>query len=950
MQFIFFDAADNRLFVRDDAETATWSVKGMTFSADFPFVADKKIERGMRVGFVDETGILQPFEIRKVKTYEPDHYQEVTAEHIAISELTDEFYLGADVTDETAAEALATLLDGTIWEVGNSTAENVSSVDIDKGNVWQNVRSIEQNWNVWITPRVTFDATGITGRYLDIAPAVGVWRGVTIDINGNGDEMDVTIDDSDVLTAVYGLGGVDPASESDAPLTFASAVWEATEDHPEKPADQTYVEDPTAKTLYGRNGRNRFGYYQNGNIHDADLLLEKSWEYLKTTNKPKVTVECIIRDLKRMGYADQGIRIHDKVQVRIQPIGQILVLDVDDLEVDLLDPTATRPTIGTYIPNIVYINRETNLAATGGSYRNGGDDNSSNEIKVFNTQIAYTDNEIALEAYQRAYQDGLLSNSLLDAWASLNVSATNITGLVAGAGCQLGADGRLVVDGNGFPVFTDSNPSNLYSRVTQAADEVNSLVTGVSAGEFNDHTAYAKNTYVTHKENGVTKLYQFTSAHASGPWTGTDVVEVTGLFTKVSQNSEAITLKVSKGDVATQLSVECGNVTITGGDLVVNGMITSTDLAAGNIYIGNVQIGTYLEVGYPNVAMTVDQSGNIAGESLSVSSGISGGSLTIEGSTADAEITNAKALGLVYGLTLTPPASGSSTYTLSWTTVDGTPHSETFDRAASSVTLSGVWSGGNTFTVTPYPQSAGSPFVETVTYNIYPTPSGGASSTTIDEFSSTTHRASLAIGSSNVSGGVVKQFVIDASDVYDDGYTDGEIAMLSMYDVISVGKLSSGTVTASGSDVTIPLSVVIGDDLADPPVTKTNNSKSVTANIAGVLETATATLTTTAHQMTPSFGKVGFASVTIPAINLQDDTFSSNGQYLVPANKDGYGTINVSVSGAVTSSTVRGISQSAYNSSTATEILVSGTPGSGYYTLHIGTATGETRDVKFKTV
>ncbi len=883
MQFIFFDAADNRLFVRDDAETATWSVKGMTFSADFPFVADKKIERGMRVGFVDETGILQPFEIRKVKTYEPDHYQEVTAEHIAISELTDEFYLGADVTDETAAEALETLLDGTIWEVGNSTADNVSSVDIDKGNVWQNVRSIEQNWNVWITPRVTFDATGITGRYLDIAPAVGVWRGVTIDINGNGDEMDVTIDDSDVLTAVYGLGGVDPSSESDAPLTFASAVWEATEDHPAKPADQTYVEDPTAKSLYGRNGRNRFGYYQNGNIHDADLLLEKSWEYLKTTNKPKVTVECIVRDLKRMGYADQGIRIHDKVQVRIQPIGQILVLDVDDLEVDLLDPTATRPTIGTYIPNIVYINRETNLAATGGSYRNGGDDNSSNEIKVFNTQIAYTDNEIALEAYQRAYQDGLLSNSLLDAWASLNVSATNITGLVAGAGCQLGADGRLVVDGNGFPVFTDSNPSNLYSRVTQAADEVNSLVTGVSAGEFNDHTAYAKDTYVTHKENGVTKLYQFTSAHASGPWTGTDVVEVTGLFTKVSQNSEAITLKVSKGDVATQLSVECGNVTITGGDLVVNGMITASDLAAGTISAIDVGSGTIGAGDITTGDLSVADTLTMAGGTLDASQAdVSCGSLTVNGADIEDGIADAQIVldsGTTYKLQI--KRYGDTTWT----------DAGSFNRASAIRSVRTLTQSGGTVNV-------GSK-VYTVNANIVYDDNSTGSSTiaiplTIGSYDSTLNSYPVTVaGISGIS--------ISATGAYNAGYTAGETAMLSLYDVISADKLTSGTITASGSNVTIPLSIVIGDDLADPPVTKTNNSKSVTANIAGVLYPDTATITTTAHQMTPPNGYAGFSSVVIPAINLQDDTFYSNGQYLVPANKDGYGTINVSVSASVSS-------------------------------------------------
>ena len=106
MQFIFFDAADHRLFVRDDAETAEWSVDQMSLTISFPYVTGKEIQRGMRIGFTDEDGIFQPFEVRKAKLYEPDHYQEITAEHIAIAELTDEFYQGDDVTDETPSQVL----------------------------------------------------------------------------------------------------------------------------------------------------------------------------------------------------------------------------------------------------------------------------------------------------------------------------------------------------------------------------------------------------------------------------------------------------------------------------------------------------------------------------------------------------------------------------------------------------------------------------------------------------------------------------------------------------------------------------------------------------------------------------------------------------------------------------------------------------------------------------
>ena len=69
------------------------------------------------------------------------------------------------------------------------------------------------------------------------------------------------------------------------------------------------------------------------------------------------------------------------------------------------------------------------------------------------------------------------------------------------------------------------------------------------------------------------------------------------LSSQITQTADAIRLKVSKGDVATQLSVECGNVTISGGNLVVSGYITSQGLITsmgqfnGSIYASG-SIGT----------------------------------------------------------------------------------------------------------------------------------------------------------------------------------------------------------------------------------------------------------------------------------------------------------------------------------------------------------------------
>jgi phage minor structural protein len=612
MMFVFFDMADHPLFTRDDMESATWSVDQMSLQATFPFKADKEILRGMRVGFPFD-GAWQVFEIRKIRNYEPDHYQEMTAEHIAISELTDEVFEGEDVTNQTAAATLAPMLTGTLWEVGTVTDSGLSSVDVSIGNVWTFVRNIEQNWNVLITPRITVDSTGITGRYLDIAPNAGIWRGVRLSLEKNADDLGVTWDDTDVKTALYAYG----AETDGVKLTFKDQVWEPTADHPAKPAGQTYLEDPDAKALYGRDGRNRWGYYQNSSIKDAGILLEKTWESLKTLNTPKVTINCTVRDLHRLGYADQDIRLHDKVVVEIRPQNKTLVLDVIKLDIDLLNPTSTRPTIGAYIPNIVYIDHEAMDKARGG--RGGtGPDNAENQIFEFETQITHNGEQIALEAYQRQLIDGQLSTSILENASAINISATGIASLCTGTGAQLDANGHLMVDQNGNPIF-------------------------VTTGG--------------------------------------------GLYSKIDQNKEAIKLKVDKGEVSTELAVECGNVTITGGNLVVAGMITADGLTTMDVTVAALHAG-YISVN--NGGIVLDDTGD----------SVTASSYTMNDYNGDL-VDSIKDVQIV-------AVANTNNYKLQYKTFKGNTWTDagTFSRASSvsSVSVTGIsannWQSGSMFTLT----------------------------------------------------------------------------------------------------------------------------------------------------------------------------------------------------------------------------------------------------------
>lgn len=469
MDFLFFNAANQPLFTRNDAEQAEWTVEQFSFFGLFPFDSEKVIERGQRVAFQDADGIWQVFEIRKAKSYEPDHYQEITAEHIVVSELTDEHVQPKEWNTVTAQSALASVLTGTLWSVGTVTASGTSSGSISYGSAWQGVNTIAQNWNVYITPRITIGPGGITGRYLDIAPAQGNWRGLRLSITSNLEQAGVTYDDTNLLTAMYGYGkNITPEQDISAnpptpepqdlpavPLTFTDVVWTATSEHPAKPANQAYLENPTAKALYGRNGRNRFGFYQNGDVTDPNVLLDLTWKALKKDSEPLISIEGTLHDLKRLGYADQTIRLHDTAIVEILPAGVEVQREIIQLTVDLLNPLNTTVTIGAYIPNIIYINKETAEKASGGGGGGGGggrgQTDAEKEFSEFQTQISANQYQSLLRAWQQNINNEILKQ----------------------AGIQLNADGVLIYA---------EGPNQIGGKIKVQKERIDLVVEGEGTG------------------------------------------------------------------------------------------------------------------------------------------------------------------------------------------------------------------------------------------------------------------------------------------------------------------------------------------------------------------------------------------------------------------------------------------------------------------------------------
>ena len=488
MTFTFLKPSGEVAFFREDAEQAEWTQEEMNLLCSFPYLTEKTITRGMVILFQDPaTDDWKAYEVRQCATYEEQGYQQITAEDICISELNDCFIKSEiEFSKAKPADALKRVLSGTGWNVGTVNDTGSSYCDIGRGSVWDAVTDIQTNWNVYINSRITVTAEGITGRYLDIFPASGVWRGMRIAIDKNISDPCVTYDDSELYTALYGYGGSYSDSEGNTQeYTFKNVVWKKTDDHPAKPKGQEYLEDPEKTALYGRNGKPRINYYQNTEIEDPEILLEKTWLALKNCSEPKISITGTASDLKRLGYADEPMRLHDMVIVDILPFNTPVYKQIIQLTVNLLDPTGNTPTIGDYIPNIIYINRQTeNFATDGGVGVSGGGGGGSGRTRAgkkkgeFETNILQNERNIDLNARQIDEQGNILRQA--------GMQIDPITGVLIYAEDNVNNIGsKFRVQSNQITTEVTQRKEGevkLQSSITQTAREIRTLVKDTEKG------------------------------------------------------------------------------------------------------------------------------------------------------------------------------------------------------------------------------------------------------------------------------------------------------------------------------------------------------------------------------------------------------------------------------------------------------------------------------------
>jgi hypothetical protein len=189
--------------------------------------------------------------------------------------------------------------------------------------------------------------------------------------------------------------------------------------------------------------------------------------------------------------------------VEIEETGELLCREVICNDVDLVDPTGTRPEIGDYVPNIVYINRETNEKASGGGGGGGGRGSMTNiedeDLKWY-TEFIKNKNQIGMVIRKKNgtdYIDAAAIALSINEWDEsttayinadhVNISATNTAHLLAGS---------IVYDASGNLVLEESSGGGIMVKHNKTGDTATfgiwdrgNLTGGVMVEQINGQTA-----------------------------------------------------------------------------------------------------------------------------------------------------------------------------------------------------------------------------------------------------------------------------------------------------------------------------------------------------------------------------------------------------------------------------------------------------------------------------
>ena len=292
------------------------------------------VAKGDRVVWLDAQGLWHEHTVAEVEqahgTGAPTY--RATCEN-SISELYGDFVEDRKPREESAAVALAGILQTSRWDVGDVTVEGSHSTNFYRTSAREALQSLMELWGGELSTTIEVDGCAVTARKVNLTRR-GTDTGRRFTYSRDMTEVVRTFSADDVVTAMYGYGkGEEVGDGYGRGIDFADIN-----------GGKAYVENPDALALWGRpDGEGGiahvFGKYENSDCTDPEELLELTRAALDEASSPKVSYEASMAVMADYGYDFAGVALGDDIalidtalepQVRVRGRVTRLVRDMAD--------------------------------------------------------------------------------------------------------------------------------------------------------------------------------------------------------------------------------------------------------------------------------------------------------------------------------------------------------------------------------------------------------------------------------------------------------------------------------------------------------------------------------------------------------------------------------------------------------------------------------------------
>lgn len=299
-------------------------------------------EPGEYLGFFDIDHHFRLFAIDKADDDDKRGVTVITATDSAVAQLAHAIVPEARMEAATAQQAAEAVLAGSGFALGLVTLkEETRALSLYMTNRWKALRDIAVQYQVRVTPYYEIVDGEIAGRRVDVTERTSEYRGILFE--GASGTSQIYVTRSGIpITRMYGYGKATGEEDPPTCVTFADVVWSRENGDPaDKPAGQTYIDDPDADSADVWEDA-----YNDKYEEDPAKLLASTWAELQKRRRPKISGTATAADLEDIpGHEHRIVRLHDKVVVRTKR-GEDVEASVIGIKRNYLRPGLTKITVG----------------------------------------------------------------------------------------------------------------------------------------------------------------------------------------------------------------------------------------------------------------------------------------------------------------------------------------------------------------------------------------------------------------------------------------------------------------------------------------------------------------------------------------------------------------------------------------------------------------------------